>query len=673
MFRGDVEGLRALAVFAVLLFHFDFTALQGGFIGVDIFFVISGYVISKGIYLRKLEDNFQLSDFYNRRFRRILPALMVTISLVLLAGFFLSSVDAYKDLSISSIYSALSLSNFYFAGQTGYFSAASIEKPLLHMWSLSVEEQFYLVWPLIFVTIIKKVRKDNLFLVLFVITMIFVFVSELWVIANTNYAFYMAPARFFEFLLGAGVVVAERKYSIKNATVNNILFVGGLVICLAAILFYNENMRFPGVTALMPALSVAVMIYSGSTSRYSRIFSNKIARFFGKISYSLYLVHWPIVVFYKNVYGYELQFSEKYGLLVMSVILAYLMWRYVEQPFRIQEEGYGKVSNGKFYTGLASTFFGVIVTSYVIETNQGFPSRLEQRTEKIYHSFKSVLSKNPTCNQTAGIPLEYSCFGDETKKSEEVILVGDSHVNNFLFGLSDLFEKIGLKGVYKLNAGCPPIRGVKIMHEAVPLWQAFCAANNKSWFKYAQEERIKLVVLAGRWAWYTSSNYLGSTGSMPQIFLALSPEDERNDQRSKLLFETKMESTIEQLVKKNKKILIFGQVPDIGFDVKRCLFTPKLLHLEYSGCSPVSVSESMENIAFTNKILNQIAMKYPENVLFLDSSLAFCDDECIYIKDDIPLYRDSNHLTFSGSVYIVQKFADEISAFIRKTVPGQPM
>ena len=532
------------------------------------------------------------------------------------------------------------------------------------MWSLSVEEQFYLIWPIIFVTLIRKVRTDRQFLALSLLTVVFICISELWVRSNATYAFYMAPARFFEFLLGAWVVTAERKYSLIGTSRNNALFIGGLVVCLASIFCFDASMEIPGILVLIPTLSVAAMIFSGANSRFSRVFDNPGARFLGKISYSLYLVHWPLVVFYKELFGYHLELSDQIVLVALSLLLAYLMWRYVEQKFRTQQKLPEQTSNKMFNSGLAASILGVIVICSLIIRDSGLTWRLDQKAQKIYQAYAAEESNTLACKDGVKRRLRIGCFGDQSKEESKVILIGDSHGMNFLYGLSDLFKKMGIKGEKKVTLGCPPIKGVTISDPASPKYSRNCAGSRKNVFNFIQKEEYEVVILAGRWALYTNLNWRGDARIVSQRFLTSSPQDEMSQDRSRFLFRKAMDDAIRELVEDGVKVIVFGQVPDIGFDITRCLFRPDYLSFDVAVCSPVEFEELKENLAFSNEVLEAIAKKYPEDVMFLDSSLAFCNAECVYLDGNMPLYKDDNHLLHSGSIRVVQKFSNEIKTFI---------
>jgi hypothetical protein len=225
---------------------------------------------------------------------------------------------------------------------------------------------------------------------------------------------------------------------------------------------------------------------------------------------------------------------------------------------------------------------------------------------------------------------------------------------------------MGIKAVHRDLPGCLPIRGAGVIHEAVPDWYRICRGKMGSVFNYAKKGHIAYVVLAGRWSLYTRNTRLGETGDRGEVFIGIGEDDERSSERSQQIFKKRMRSTIAGLVKSGKKIIIFGQVPNIGFDPGRCLYLPGYLDIDYAGCKPLDKAHALENIAFTNKVLAMIAKSYPEQVLFLEAGKVFCpEDKCIYISDKTPYYGDSNHLLAAGSHFLIDHYSAQLREFIQ--------
>ena len=385
-YRPDIDGLRAIAVGSVVLYHLDESLLSGGFVGVDVFFVISGYLITKLIYKELSETGtFSFGGFYLRRVRRLFPALFVTLLLSLIAAYKLSAPPHLVEFGQSLIAAIFSVSNFYFWSIAGYFDSDSTLKPLLHTWSLSVEEQFYLLWPAILVGLYSLKRgwlfpafviaggiaslllNQVVFTEREMITSWFGSEDNQSALDINSTAFYLLPFRVYEFAIGA-ILVWMGTLSIDNSKlkgwVNELCFVSGLLMVVYAVVTFDSKMDFPSTAALIPCVGAALMIYSGPSHRLVWLVSNRVMVGVGLISYSLYLVHWPLIVFYKYWSGQPVDLTSASVLLVASVILAYLMYRFVEQPYRKpRPKTEGKSPNRKFLLGALVSTLTVITVS----------------------------------------------------------------------------------------------------------------------------------------------------------------------------------------------------------------------------------------------------------------------------------------------------------------------
>lgn len=338
-YRPDVDGLRAIAVLSVLFFHFGVETFSGGFIGVDVFFVISGFLITRLILDAVGNDSFTYGSFYLRRARRLAPALLFTIFVSFAVGCFIFSPQHLQRLGGSALHGILSISNFFFWSESGYFDADARVKPLLHLWSLSVEEQFYFIWPLTLVLLQKaslsRITTPLIFLLLGVASWAF---AEWLLQSDPSGAFYLLPSRIVEFCMGAMMVwlvgINARPWVRELA-----LVIGLLLIGYAAIYFTSQT-PFPGTNSLIPCLGTSLALFGGSSRYIGALLRSKAMVFTGLISYSLYLCHWPIYVFYVYVTD-----SDKLGplqigsLTILSFIIATLMYRFVERPFRFARPG----------------------------------------------------------------------------------------------------------------------------------------------------------------------------------------------------------------------------------------------------------------------------------------------------------------------------------------------
>ena len=334
VYRRDIDGLRAVAVIAVVLFHFGVPGFSGGFVGVDVFFVISGYLITSIIWRQREASRFSFVEFWARRARRILPALFVMMAAVLAVGWFLMAPKDYEELGRSVRYQVMFVSNLLFMRQEGYFDAASDLKPLLHTWSLAVEEQFYFVFPLLLTLLCSRFKHWRL--ALFSLLLVS-FGLSVWAVAqHPEKAFFLLPMRAWELLAGAMLAVAPARQSRLTPGAAQGISLLGMGLILVAVFGYDNSTPFPGAAALLPVLGVVALIWANEhqSTWVGRVLSTRLMVGLGLISYSWYLWHWPVFVFGSYAGAQEFGPVLTGGLIALTLILGYLSWRFVETPFR---------------------------------------------------------------------------------------------------------------------------------------------------------------------------------------------------------------------------------------------------------------------------------------------------------------------------------------------------
>lgn len=329
-YRPDIDGLRALAVLSVVFYHFGFAGVPGGFVGVDVFFVISGYLIT-GIVIGKLESSsFSFADFFKRRFRRLFPAMFFVVVLTFCASYFLLPPPEFSKLAASSLAAIFSVSNLFFWSGTGYFDSDALTKPILHTWSLGVEEQFYLIWPIL-LALVSKYFSARYRIVLFVVGLASLSVSQMLLAKYQAASFFWMPLRAYEFALGAffATLSSQPKGRMADAcTMLGLLFVG------YSIAYFDHKTPFPGFAALIPCVGAALIIYSAQNSIFKRALGSFPLVFIGKCSYSIYLVHWPLIVLCEYA-GFELfGVVVKLAFIGITIVVGYLVYMLIEQPFR---------------------------------------------------------------------------------------------------------------------------------------------------------------------------------------------------------------------------------------------------------------------------------------------------------------------------------------------------
>jgi len=439
-YRWDIQGLRAIAVLAVVIFHINPQLLPGGYIGVDIFFVISGYLIMGFIWRDLNKESFSLVTFYIKRIYRLFPALFVMLLLSAIAAYFILLSDESVDFVYSFISTLFYVSNFYFYLEVDYFNEGMKFAPLLHTWSLSVEEQFYIIFPLVLLFVYQR-GKAWLFHILIVLAIISLLLSELSIHWDESFAFYASPTRFFQFILGGIVSIHLQKYTLSKG-LNNLLGSIGFVIIILAMFFYTDKTLFPGLYALIPSLGTALILFSGLQRGYITLFlSNNIFKLIGNSSYSIYLWHWPLIVFYKLEVSPSLSIVEQIALFAASLLLGYISWRYIETSTRL---AYKNSNTPKAIYSTIALSAVVSIGAFYTFSGVSYRSIESQTKASQYLDYKADNFRAGECFLTS----EYDninffnkdkCITHSDEK-KNYLLIGDSHAAHFYSALAKVIK-----------------------------------------------------------------------------------------------------------------------------------------------------------------------------------------------------------------------------------------
>ncbi len=436
----EIDGLRAIAVLGVLFFHLGMDQFTGGFVGVDVFFVISGFLITRIIIHQQISGFFTFRNFYLRRARRILPALLFLLFLNWLLSFLLFTPELFKESSESTIASIFFSSNILFYLQSGYFDTDAYLKPLLHTWSLGVEEQFYLFWPLLVYYLFQKASNT----VLFIIFASCIVVSQYMATHNAELSFFIIVFRAHEFFIGAALCRIKQPNPDK-VWLLELIALSGLLLMISAMMLFNESdTTFPGINALIPCLGAAMCIYASSAKFTSHILNNPPMVKIGLISYSLYLIHWPLIVYYQYVFNVtNLNHYEMLTLSLLSVILAVFMYRFVEQPFRIRQQS--KTSNVKFINGMSILILLLIGLTTTVIVQNGWSWRFNNKlkaeidSHQAQYDLRQTAIRAPLCHHND----EQQSWADFQNQFDQcnqilpnsVLVFGDSHAADLWLGL----------------------------------------------------------------------------------------------------------------------------------------------------------------------------------------------------------------------------------------------
>ncbi|HEY8096598.1 MAG TPA: acyltransferase family protein, partial [Methylobacter sp.] len=462
-YRADIDGLRAIAVAAVIGFHASAKWVSGGFVGVDIFFVISGYLISGMIFNELEKGRFRFADFYTRRIKRILPAYIVVSAFTVAVSSYLLIPNDYIFFTTSLAASWGFAANIFFSMLSwGYFGQRTEEFPLLHTWSLSVEEQFYFIFPILLIFLFRYF-KSRIVPILLVLAAVFLAISE----AKTGRVgtYFLLPYRAHELIIGVLAFFAVRRYPLESAAISLVLAVAGTVLMLGSIFLLKRGMPFPGVNSLYPCIGAALLIYAGNPPHADNLIGSvlrtRLLVFIGLLSYSLYLWHWPIFSFlrYRQI---EISFWVGTAAIALAGVLSFLTWKFVEVPIRSDKKIQFRAAFFRYYALPAAAFLAIGLYSYVTE---GAPQRFSGDFRQLISSYSFERDLTGSCairsGEYKGVSLEYladhCAFGDMDRKAVDVLLFGDSHANHFKPFVEEMSKDARIKSVYFVEGSCEAI------------------------------------------------------------------------------------------------------------------------------------------------------------------------------------------------------------------------
>ncbi len=621
-YRPDIDGLRAIAVLAVVLFHIDASLLPGGFAGVDIFFVISGFLITGNI----IKDagsaqGFSWSEFYRRRALRILPVLFVVLLATLLVGHFILLPEDLSTLSYSSLAALFSAANVYFTYflDTSYFAEDSNLQPLLHLWSLGVEEQFYLFWPIILVALLTRFARRRLLSVTLLLTLASFVLAEILIPRAPMFAYYMLPARAGELLLGALLAIwLSRGHAVMASWTRLLLGLAGACLIALSLGWITEDMGFPGVNALPSTLGAALLIWAGSgrVMGVSQVLALRPLVLVGLISYSLYLWHWPVLAFYRYVYGVvePLAGVLLFGLMLLLSVASY--W-WVEKPCRRLRWDFPRVMMRivGFNTAALSVLCGVILLSGGLGL-YSFDAQFRADLKRLspapaayaypYVCQRSRLSETDLQNRACIINSE---------REPSVLLWGDSNAAHYVGMLGAFAEVSGFAFRNAVHSSCPPLlKGAASTQKPERLEK--CLASIELVRQHLSD--YSTVILGAAWAVHA--------------------------RRSDRFFED-FKATVDELVDQGKQVIVLAQVPNFRGMDRKC--SQKALKLAMLECGETETESS--GVARNNVRMFEL-MAGRDDVQFFDPRTQLCPrGQCSAYLDGHLVYFDASHLSMEGS------------------------
>ena len=629
-YRREIDGLRALAVLPVILFHAGFDAFSGGFVGVDVFFVISGYLITTILLAEIEQGTFSILKFYERRARRILPALFFVMLVCIPFAWVWLLPDDMKDFSRSLVAVSICAANVLFWLQGGYFDADAEIKPLVHTWSLAVEEQFYLAFP-IFLMLCGRVRKRWRLIVLTALFVVSLALAQWGAYAKPFASFFLLPTRGWELLLGVFTAVYLRDTNRGKFSRGWSEAIGtvGLVLILYSVFTFTKSTPFPGLYALVPTVgAVLVILFATQATTVGRLVANRAFAGVGLISYSAYLWHQPLFAFARQRSLREPDLLVFTLLSGASLLLAYVTWRWIETPFRRK----GSVNNSRF-SRYATISTGCFITlgliGWATDGDHGGRSSI-RNIARVRERITVNHELSSACERDGGDSP--SCA---TGKTPEVLVWGDSYAMHLVQGL--VASNPDIKLVQKTASFCGPFLDIApISAKYGRSWAGECIRRNDRVFEYLKNSpSIKYVVMSSLFAQFVGRDATvltrdGAVVSGQQVSLEA------------------MLATINRVKELEKVPVVFSPTPQDGDNIGRCLMKAKLFSVD-SGVCDVRVSASQTRQAEIWDALRKIEAVAP--VVWLADALC-STDVCRAAIDGVIVYRDKGHLSDEGSAYV---------------------
>ncbi|MDO6566325.1 acyltransferase family protein [Alteromonas sp. 1_MG-2023] len=618
-YRSDIDGLRAVAILPVVLFHLDISWISGGFVGVDIFFVISGYLITSVIFNDLVNGTFSYSYFFFRRVRRLFPAAFVVYLFTLSTFIVVYPNTFFEKVAITTLSSLFFVSNLYFWQQGGYFSDNLELNPLLHTWSLSVEEQFYLFFPLALIVLFKYIKPQKLVLLMFIFPVVMSLCLAIYFTPSSKSfaGFYLLPTRVYE--LGAGALLAaiiRYGYFEKHRKLTLLRNIG-FTMTICAIFGFDATTPFPSYSALLPVVGTCLIIFTNSKSGLIyRLLVNRGAVFIGLISYSMYLWHWPLIVLKNWLFDDHYPNIMNFTVLATTTFLAFLTYRFIETPYRSRKLIPDKQLKRRAIWGYITL---VIFSSTVIFTGNDF---ITDPHGDISAKYELTISPEPfrkeCTNRLKNSKDSTPCLiGKEKQGTKNILVWGDSHGGAFIPTLMGASERYNI--YFFINTGCPPV--YNLTRPNSPFGD--CEPINNAIWEHVQNNSYDLILVVGAFNNYLNWELIGHS--------------HQSDLSSLQSFETTVGEQINLLKNINTEIAFIPQAPRFKSNIPENWL--RMATLNYKGDYPFLSNEEYETqLKEFSSVLNDDMILFPARTYCIN---VICDS----VYNDNILYKDSHHIS----------------------------
>lgn len=662
-YRAEIDGLRAIAVLLVVAHHAFPRKLPGGYIGVDVFFVISGYLIGLLVLQQMAEGKFSFAEFYARRIKRILPALILVFIACLTAGWWILLPDEYKKLGRHVAYGTVFWLNFIFKGEIGYFDSAANLKPLLHLWSLGIEEQFYLVWPVAALAI----HRAGINMLTMLIVAAAVSLSACIHFNNSGpVAFYHPATRAWELLLGTLAAHLQLHHRAQFLNYRQIIFlskgspaatrgmlddiqvIAGIALLIACSIFYSKTN--PGIYSLPPIFGTLLIITATPTCRASKILlANKAMVLIGLISYPFYLWHWPLISFATMMETGFPSTGIRIFIVLLSGLLAYLTWVLLEKRTRHHP-------SPSMPAILVAALLTVGLAGFFVHKANGFRDRTADANKYADQLDQSWFKMHKNCPKDFNPLPDAYCF-QNNPGAPDIALIGDSHALHSYLGMSEFYKKHNKNVALLGGSGCPPFYGLE--RPSVK-----CQPIIKYALDYSiSSNKITTIILANRGPRYiegvgtpheTKGNGTKELITFEPNLTARTNED---------VYEESLKMTLGALTRAGKQVILVIDVPEVDLDPRSCVKIRPVTLTEREIRQPCAISkaEYIERSKNYIRVTRKALENFPQ-LLVWDTPKNFCDDAyCKAMIGEKLLYRDDDHLSVNGSHWLAERFDPEPS------------
>ncbi len=657
--RKDIDGLRGISIILVLLFHLDFSGFEGGYIGVDIFFLISGYLITSIILTKFNKNEFNILEFYVNRFRRIFPVLFLVILLSIICSFFFFNAEEIKEFNLSALSSLVFFSNFkYIFNQIDYFTS-SIEEPLLNTWILYIEAQFYFFFPLLFIFFKNKL----IYIIIFAILIISFLLAQLGgnlsfkppFLDNTikffspmQFNFYQTPTRVWEILIGS--ILAFKINELKKISLgNNFSMIGIFLLILSLLLYPSINIGHPGIYTLIPIMgTILIIIDHNEKTIIYKLLTNKYLVFVGLISYSLYLFHYPIIIYYKIFNIYPIFIFDKIIIIILSLVASVISWKYFEKPIRNKKN----ISN-TYLVKFVTIAFCFIIILFLFINNYIIKFEYFTKFQKIYdYSLdfdpkRSVCANGPVNSRKYKFNIIDSCVLGAKNIAPDTVLIGDSMAASLALGLEQLYHKNNKSFIQLTYNGCIPV-------EDKFLWEKNSRFDCEKYFNEVlnillTNKNIKNVIFLANLPLYFEGNSYGTKKKLPTL------KDYPIGIKRTQELEKQLINYFNKILELNHNIVLIKTIPEPGLYVPKSIARAKKFKknkIEYSSTYKNYLKRTQSSSNFFNIIGQNKIVK------IVNSTNQLCNinmDKCYWTINEKPIYHDHLHFSSHGSKFFVNK------------------